>query len=84
MKRFWLAAVLGILLGLGLAFAPATPVSPQPKTYLPIQPLQQQQQRTFEATVRQVSLDFQFTVLALLVGIVVAAPFFLLAKRRGG
>lgn len=78
--RLWLAAVLGIVLGVGLAFAPNPQVSSPAKMYLPIQPLGAE--RSFEATAHHGSSDFQFALLALLAGVIVASPFFVLAKRR--
>jgi ABC-type antimicrobial peptide transport system permease subunit len=81
MNKTWLAAVLGILLGLGVAYAPFASVSSPPKTNLPIQAFEQQS-NIVQATPHSL-LNLQLLILALLVGVVVATPFFLVAKRRG-
>jgi len=80
MSKTWLAAVLGILLGLGIAYAPLASVNSSPKTYLPIQSFEQQ--RNIVQATPHPAMNLQLLILALLVGAVVAAPFFLVAKRR--
>lgn len=80
MNKSWLAVVLGILLGWGVAYAPSVALTFGPKTNLPIQSFEQQ--RPVVQATAHAALNPQVLVLALLIGAVIAAPFFLVAKRR--
>ena len=79
MRRLWLAIVLGVILGLGIAAVPGTIVSDQ-KTNL--QPATLAAQRTSGSNVSP-WFEFQPILWGLLAGIVFAFPVFWLAKRRG-
>lgn len=78
MRRIWLAAVLGIIIGLGIAAFPGS-IGSQEKSMVPLTALNQPQR--FEA-VASSSQQLQFIFLGLIVGLVVAAPIFLLAKSK--
>lgn len=83
MSKLWLAAVLGVLLGLGVVYAPSSPAnlgarSPEPN--LVSQPLETQ--HTMTNLVRSTQPSYQVILMSLLIGVVVALPFFLLARKR--
>lgn len=81
MTKLWLAAVLGILLGLGIVYVPPNPgnaAAPQPN--LVRQPLEAQ--HTMGNLVRPTQPSYQVILISLLIGVVVALPFFLLARKR--
>lgn len=83
MSKLWLAAVLGILLGLGIVYVPFNPSnlgarSPEPN--LVSQPLEAQ--HTMGNQVRPTQPSYQVILTSLLIGVVVALPFFLLARKR--
>ena len=82
MTRLWLAAVLGIIVGLGLALAPMAPSTSVMKGALP--DTLREEQTQLAATTAPSPPAIQFVVLALLIGVIVAAPFFFVAKRRSG
>jgi hypothetical protein len=81
MRRIWLAAVLGIVLGLGVAFTPytstATPQTKQRPFIVGIE-----ETHTLAASSNHNPPTFELALLGLLVGLLVAAPFFLVARRR--
>jgi hypothetical protein len=80
--RLWLAAFLGVLLGVGMAYANSTslPVAPTANTKLPAQTFEVARQTVI--TAQPIQSNSQLTLLSLLVGIIVATPAFLIAKRR--
>ncbi len=80
MARIWLAAVLGILLGVTLAYTTGASVASLADTAVPMVPFQAQLRTTQEA--RPVQSDSRLIFVSLLAGIVVAAPVFLVAKKR--
>ena len=81
MTRLWLAAILGVLLGVGIAYTSTIPVaSPANTLDFPLQPIEVQ--RKLGETNRPVQQNSQLTLISLLTGILVAVPFFLLTKRR--
>lgn len=80
MARVWLAAILGILLGATLAYATGTSVASPAGTTLPMVPFQAQPRTT--ATARPVQSDSMLIFVSLLAGIVMAAPVFVVAKKR--
>ena len=78
-SRLMLAVVLGILLGVGLAYSPpiqsaATAAKPQ----LVMQPIAQ---ANAGAASTNTSLDATHTLIPLLVGLLFAVPVFMLARR---
>jgi capsular polysaccharide biosynthesis protein len=78
-KRVWLAASLGILLGLALAYAPPVSTVTAPKTALF---MQQAAQPNVAAPSPQPPNELLAVLIALAAGLVVAIPTFVLAKRR--
>lgn len=83
MKRIWLAVVLGLILGFGLAVPSMNPRGAaanvaQPSGYQEAQPATLK----LRAENRPSWLGFQSAAWALFVGLVVAVPFFLVARRR--
>ncbi len=80
MARIWLAAILGILLGVTLAYTTGTSVASPAATTLPIVPFQAQLRTTQAAG--PVQSDSRLIFVSLLAGVVVAAPVFLAAKKR--
>jgi hypothetical protein len=87
MRRIWLAAILGIFLGLGVTLTSngGTIAAPQTK----MKPLiAGTQETTTQATLatspnpNPTAPTFELTLLGLLAGILVAAPFFLVARKR--
>jgi len=78
--RLWLAAFLGVFLGVGMAYATSVPVVP----VFNMNPTAQ----TFEvarpvgATAQRVQVGPQLVLVSLLVGIIVATPAFLIVRRR--
>jgi hypothetical protein len=80
LTRLWLAAVLGLLLGLGIAYAPYPPAaSQQPNSYILTQPFETQ--RLTGKLPQQAPQALQMVLVSLLIGVFVAAPFFLVARR---
>ncbi len=77
--KTWLAAVLGVLLGVGIAYTAAIPNATSrtnpPLTALETQPTNAQPTRVVQA-------NSQLILVSLLAGIVVAAPVFVLAKKH--
>ncbi len=80
MARIWLAAVLGILLGVTLAYTTGASVASPADMKLPMVPFQAQLRTTQAAG--PVQLDSRLIFVSLLAGIVVATPVFLVAKKR--
>jgi hypothetical protein len=81
MKRIWLAAVLGLILGLGVSFAstvPAPNLSPRENLAFNTGEPQLKTEKAVQSTIS----DVEFVLLAFLVGLVVGAPFFLMARNR--
>ena len=80
--RLWLAAFLGVLLGVGMAYATFAPlpVAPAANMKLPAQTFEVARQTG--PTAQPVQSSSQLTLLSLIVGIIVATPVFLFAKRR--
>lgn len=76
MRRFWLAALLGIIIGLGIALSP-TSIGPQEKAMLQL--TGENQPARYAATSEPTN---QYLLLAILLGIVVATPVFLVVRRR--
>jgi uncharacterized membrane-anchored protein YhcB (DUF1043 family) len=81
MSRIWLAALLGVILGLGIGFASTiTTANVSPREYLATNTSGPQLQAGNEG--QTILPNTQFVLLAFLVGLVVGAPFFLMAKSR--
>jgi hypothetical protein len=78
--KLWLAAFLGVLLGAGIAYATSIPVASTANMNFPLQPIGVNRQT--ETMVRPVESSSQLAFVSLLVGIVIATPVFLVAKRR--
>jgi hypothetical protein len=78
LRRLWLAVVLGVLLGFGIAVVPSSINSA--KRVSPMQ-LTSGMQYQFEASASP-SLQLQLILVALFAGLAIAVPIFLLAKRR--
>ena len=78
--KLWLAAFFGILLGVGIAYATSVPVTPAATMHLSAQ--------TFEGTHQTAPIPQpiqsrpQLALVSLLVGLIVATPAFVIAKRR--
>jgi len=82
MKNLWLAAVLGIIVGIALASGPS-PVTTQAEDEIP-QLMASQREAVKAAPPTQGSVSLQSTMLALFVGVLMGTPFFLVAKKRSG
>lgn len=78
MRRVWLAAVLGVIIGLGIAFSPAL-VGPERKDMLQLTGVSQPAR--IEAT-SQSTDELQYLLPAIIMGILVATPLFLVIRRR--
>lgn len=78
--RLWLAAFLGVLLGVGMAYATSVPVAPAANMNLPAQTFEVTRQTG--ATAQPIQSSSQLALLSLIAGIIVATPAFLIAKRR--
>jgi hypothetical protein len=81
MRRIWLAALLGVILGLGVSFAstvPAPNLSPRENLVFNTGEPQLKTEKVVQATLP----DVEFVLLAFLVGLVVGAPFFVMARNR--
>jgi hypothetical protein len=79
-SRLMLAVVLGILLGLGLAYSP--PTQPTTTTARPQMVMQPIAQGNVGAASTNTALGVTQILIPLLVGLLFAAPVFLLARRR--
>ena len=78
-KRIWLAALLGILFGITLGYAPHLSPVAAPRTEL----LMQQTGQPNVAQAAQQPTDSSLPILiALVAGLVIAIPAFAFAKRR--
>jgi len=84
MPKLWLAAVLGILLGLGMTYATSAPVAHVANMQLPTQAFEGTRENTTTAIVQpaQPQSNPQLLLLSILAGIMVATPAFLIAKKR--
>ncbi len=83
MTRLWLAAVLGVVLGLGVASASYSPTASTPNPNIGQQALKAtltQSKPTELPTETQQA--YPLTLISLLIGIALATPIFLLARRR--
>lgn len=81
MTRLWLAAILGVLLGVGVAYAPSIQIaSPASTLNFPMQPIEVQRKNV--QPVNPARSDSQLAFISLLAGIIIAAPVFLITKRR--
>ena len=78
-KRIWLAASLGILLGLALAYAPtvSTITAPKPELFM-----QQAGQPNVAAPNPQPPSELLVVLIALVAGLLIAVPAFAIARRR--
>jgi ABC-type phosphate/phosphonate transport system permease subunit len=85
MRGIWLAAILGIVLGLGVVFTSNTGTTAAPQTK--ISPLVAGTEEThtlanLATSPNPTAPTFELALLGLLIGLLVAAPFFLVARRR--
>ncbi len=80
MPRIWLAAILGVLLGGAVAYTTAMPISSQSNTKLPPTPFQAQLRATEPAG--PVQSNSQLLLISLLAAFALAAPIFLVTKKR--
>lgn len=80
MTKLWLAAVLGILLGIGIAYAPSSPSLPAAQPNLASHPLIAQQ-NTAEL-IHSPQPTTEPILISILIGVAVALPFFLVTRRR--
>jgi hypothetical protein len=82
MERIWLAAILGVVLGLGVAFTPSTGTAGVPKAGM-VQPMMGTEgQRNPAASPNPSAASVELVLLGLFAGLLVAAPFFLVARKR--
>lgn len=79
--KLWLAAFLGVLLGLGMTYATSAPVTPAANMKLPAQTFEVNRQNS-SATAQQAQSNSPLLLLSLLAGIIVATPAFLIAKKH--
>lgn len=79
--KVWLAAFLGVLLGLGMTYSTSVPVTPAANMKLPAQTFEVNRQTSSAAT-QPAQSNSQLLLLSLLAGIIVATPAFLIAKKR--
>jgi uncharacterized membrane-anchored protein YhcB (DUF1043 family) len=79
MQRIWLAALLGIVLGIGLAVAPHPTLPSQPQVFMQSNPVAG---RLNPTTAKPANQSAQYVLFALIAGLVLGTPFFFLAKRR--
>jgi hypothetical protein len=79
-RRIALAAFLGLLLGLAVGYSPTVQPTAAPRSQLAMQP--------FQSNVAQATLQPGHgpnpLLIALLAGLLLAIPVFLLARRRAG
>lgn len=80
MRRLWLAAVLGVILGTGIAYTSVIPVASPSTNQPPTQAFLVQ--RNTEQTDNRVQSEPQLALISIVLGIVIAAPVFLITKRR--
>jgi len=78
MRRLWLAVALGVILGLGVTVIPSS-IGPAERTN-PVMVTSGAQPRVGASI--PPFLQAQLILLAVLAGLVLAVPVFLLAKRR--
>lgn len=78
MRRVWLAAVLGVVVGFGIAVFP-TSIGSEEKAMLPLTAMNQPQGVQAATPPSQ---QLMYLLVGLIVGVVVATPVFLLTKSR--
>jgi hypothetical protein len=81
MNKVWLAVLLGAIVGLGAGMVPVAQLTAPPGTQPQLQMLRQNSNQPPPRPANSTDLDA--IVLALLVGMVVAAPLYVMARRRG-
>lgn len=81
MKRIWLAALLGIVLCLGLAAASGSTTSPN-RVFMQLNTAEAQPKAGGTPTTSWQTIQSLFS--ALLAGTALGIPLFLVAKRRNG
>jgi formate/nitrite transporter FocA (FNT family) len=81
LRRVWLAAVLGVIIGLGIAVS-SRPMASQEKTMLQLTGVDQPQPARLEVTSQAANDPLQYVLLGILAGIIVAMPVFVLSRRR--
>jgi hypothetical protein len=79
MPKVWLAVVLGIILGVGVAYSTASPVASPANMQATAQPFEGLRQTV--QTTSPAQPNWQWALISLLAGIMVATPVFLVAKR---
>lgn len=84
LRRIWLAAILGVVLGVGVAFIPnaGTTAATQAKMRPIVVGTEETQTLTTLATLNPTAPTFDLVFLGLLAGLLVATPLFLVARRR--
>jgi formate/nitrite transporter FocA (FNT family) len=84
MRRIWLAAILGVVLGVGVAFIPSTGPSaaPQPMMRPLVTATEENQAGTTLPTSNPTAPTLELIFLGLLAGLLVATPLFLVARKR--
>jgi hypothetical protein len=81
-RKLWLAALFGILFGLGMTYATFVPVAPATVMQLPPETFEANRQTTStSASAARPHSDSALLPLSILAGIIVATPAFLLAKK---
>jgi len=78
-RKIWLAAILGLLLGVGLGYTPQISPPRAPRAQLI---LQRPQQPTLGEARPQAAYDFTALLIALALGLALATPVFVVAKSR--
>jgi len=80
LRRICLAALLGVLIGFGIASLPSPQIATQSNALLAEK--SQQSERNFEATTDTNSSESRLALGAMAIGLLLATPFFFIAKRR--
>jgi hypothetical protein len=80
-RRIWLAALLGILIGVALGYTPRVSPTAAPRTELL---MQQTGQPNVAQVTPQPTSDSVSILIALAAGLLIAIPAFAFAKRRSG
>jgi formate/nitrite transporter FocA (FNT family) len=83
LRRIWLAAILGVVLGVGVAFIPNTGTSaaPQPLMGFRVTGTEKQNPTTL-APSNPTAPTIELVFLGLLAGLLVATPLFLVTRKR--